>query len=85
MRYRRICVLLAVVGLGVAYLVFLGIHFQMPNFPAQFSVLLVLVGMGMSVLAGVLAGFVPAWGASRLDPVVALRKCLEIFKEEGIV
>ncbi len=62
-----------VVGLGVAYLVFLGIHFQMPNFPAQFSVLLVLLGMGMSVLAGVLAGFVPAWGASRLDPVVALR------------
>ena len=62
-----------IVGIGFAYLVFLGIHFQMPGFPAEFSVLLVLLGMGMSVFAGVLAGFVPAWGASRLDPVVALR------------
>jgi putative ABC transport system permease protein len=45
----------------------------MPGFPAEFSVMLVLLGLGISVLAGVLAGFIPAWGASRLDPVVALR------------
>jgi putative ABC transport system permease protein len=62
-----------IVGIGFAYLVFLGIHFQMPSFPAEFSVMLVLLGLGISVLAGVLAGFIPAWGASRLDPVVALR------------
>jgi putative ABC transport system permease protein len=45
----------------------------MPSFPVQFSVSLVLLGMGISVVTGVLSGFVPAWGASRLDPVVALR------------
>jgi putative ABC transport system permease protein len=62
-----------IIGSGVAYLIFLGIHLQMPGFPAEFSVFLVLLGMAVSVFFGVLAGFVPAWGASRLDPVVALR------------
>ena len=62
-----------IVGTAAAYLVFLGIHYQMPSFPAGFSVFLVALGLGISVLAGILAGFIPAWGASRLDPVVALR------------
>jgi putative ABC transport system permease protein len=29
--------------------------------------------MALSVITGILSGFIPAWGASRLDPVVALR------------
>jgi putative ABC transport system permease protein len=62
-----------IIGTGVAYLIFLGIHVQMPGFPAEFSVSLLMWALGISVFAGVLAGFVPAWGASRLDPVVALR------------
>lgn len=68
-----ICLIGGAIGMGVAYAVFLGIHFQMPNFPAEFSLGLVLLGMGLSVATGILSGFVPAWGASRLDPVVALR------------
>lgn len=68
-----ICLIGGVVGMGVAYLIYLGIHLKMPDFPVQFSVNLVLLGMGISVFTGVLSGFVPAWGASRLDPVVALR------------
>jgi putative ABC transport system permease protein len=44
-----------------------------PSFPIVFSTGLVLVGLGVSVLTGVFSGFAPAWQASKLDPVVALR------------
>ena len=59
--------------MAVAYAIFLGIHFQMPNFPVRFSPDLVFLSMFLSVITGILSGFIPAWGASRLDPVVALR------------
>jgi putative ABC transport system permease protein len=45
----------------------------MPSFPIEFSVLLVIISMLVSIVTGILSGIVPAWGASRLDPVVALR------------
>ncbi len=45
----------------------------MPALPVEFSVALVLVSMVVSIVTGVVSGFAPAWGASRLDPVVALR------------
>jgi putative ABC transport system permease protein len=68
-----ICLIGGAVGMGLAYAVFLGIHLQMPNFPVQFSPDLVVISMLVSVATGVVSGFAPAWGASRLDPVVALR------------
>jgi len=68
-----ICVIGGAVGVGVAYGVFWSIHHQMPNFPVDFSLVIVLIGMVVSVTAGVLSGLIPAWIASRLDPVVALR------------
>lgn len=44
-----------------------------PNFPLSVSIGIVVLAVGTSVAAGVAAGFFPALGASRLDPVVALR------------
>lgn len=44
-----------------------------PSFPVSISLGIVALAVGTSVFAGVAAGFVPALGASRLDPVVALR------------
>jgi putative ABC transport system permease protein len=68
-----ICLIGGVIGMFVAYALFLGIRFQMPNFPVEFSPDLVFISMLVSVVTGVISGFAPAWGASRLDPVVALR------------
>ncbi len=68
-----ICVLGGVAGLGITYLMVLGVKAAMPAFPVEFSLVLVVISMAVSVATGVLSGFVPALGASRLDPVVALR------------
>jgi putative ABC transport system permease protein len=32
-----------------------------------------MISMVVSIVTGVVSGFAPAWGASRLDPVDALR------------
>jgi putative ABC transport system permease protein len=68
-----ICLIGGAVGMLVAYGTFLGIHLNMPAFPVVFSPDLVFISMLVSVVTGVVSGFAPAWGASRLDPVVALR------------
>jgi len=68
-----ICLIGGFIGMAVAYSVFLFIHFQMPSFPVQFSPDLVLLSMVLSVLTGILSGFIPAFQASKLDPVEALR------------
>jgi putative ABC transport system permease protein len=68
-----ICVLGGVVGLGLTYLLFAAVKSGMPSFPIEFSPFLVIVSMLVSIATGVFSGVIPAWGASRLDPVVALR------------
>ncbi|MSU48973.1 MAG: ABC transporter permease [Opitutus sp.] len=44
-----------------------------PSFPLVFSIGLVLTGLVVSVFTGIFSGFAPAWSASKLDPVEALR------------
>jgi putative ABC transport system permease protein len=44
-----------------------------PNFPVAFPFWLVLLALAAAVLTGVLSGFAPAWAASKLNPVDALR------------
>jgi putative ABC transport system permease protein len=68
-----ICVVGGFVGLGFTYLLSLVVKAAMPSFPLEFSFSLVLVSLVVSVATGIISGFVPALGASRLDPVVALR------------
>lgn len=68
-----ICLVGGAVGMAVAYTLFLSIKVYAPSFPVQFSPDLVVISMLVSVVTGVVSGFAPAWGASRLDPVVALR------------
>jgi putative ABC transport system permease protein len=68
-----ICVLGGFGGLAAAWGLSAVVGTLMPSFPLVFSAGLVLVGLGMSIATGVFSGFAPAWQASKLDPVVALR------------
>jgi putative ABC transport system permease protein len=68
-----ICIVGGAIGLALTYGMCMGVKAAMPSFPLEFSVSLIVVSMVVSVATGVLSGFIPAMGASRLDPVVALR------------
>jgi putative ABC transport system permease protein len=68
-----ICLIGGVVGMILAYTLFAVVRSGAPNFPVEFSPDLVVVSMMVSIVTGIVSGFAPAWGASRLDPVVALR------------
>ncbi len=62
-----------IVGLLLTYGLCMGIKTAMPALPVEFSYGLVIISMVVSIITGIVSGFAPAWGASRLDPVVALR------------
>jgi putative ABC transport system permease protein len=68
-----ICLIGGVGGLAMAWGMSSVVGALWPSFPLVFSLGLVLVGLIISVLTGVFSGFAPAWQASKLDPVVALR------------
>ena len=68
-----LCLLGGLIGLSFAYLMCFLIGAAFPSFPIHFSTDLVVVSMIVAVLTGLISGFAPAWSASRLDPVTALR------------
>jgi len=68
-----ICLVGGVGGLALAAGLTQIVAVVAPSFPLVFSLGLVLTGLAVSVFTGIFSGFAPAWSASKLDPVVALR------------
>ena len=56
------------IGLGIAQLVG-----YISPFPAKFSIQAILAGLGVALLVGLFFGTYPAWKASKLRPIEALR------------
>jgi putative ABC transport system permease protein len=61
------------VGLVLAFWLFIVLRSAFPDFPMQFSPMLVATALCICVVTGIVSGFAPAWQASRLNPVEALR------------
>lgn len=68
-----VCLVGGAVGVGVSWGLCTAVANANPSFPIQFSLDLVLVGMIVSITTGIFSGFAPAYTASRLDPIEALR------------
>jgi putative ABC transport system permease protein len=68
-----ICLVGGVIGLLAAGALAAAASQLAPEFPILFSPWLVVTGVAAAGATGVLSGFAPAWSASKLDPVVALR------------
>lgn len=62
-----------IIGVGLTFGLGALLSATMPSLPIAFSPDLVIVSLFVSVATGIISGFAPAVGASRLDPVVALR------------
>lgn len=66
-----ICILGGVIGLIIAFPISLIINYLL--LPTAMPLWVVFLALSISALAGVIAGFFPAWKASKLDPVDSLR------------
>jgi putative ABC transport system permease protein len=65
-----ICLLGGLTGLGIAF----GLTLLMSRFfAASLSLPVTALALLVSLLTGVVSGFLPAWRAARMDPVEALR------------
>lgn len=70
-----LCLMGGVIGLLIIYLGLQLFYLAVPDLGLKIAMSSknVIQGLGLSAMIGILAGFIPAWIASRLDPVEAIR------------
>lgn len=68
-----ICVLAGGIGVAVSILVCGVAAMVYPGLPVSFPPETVLIALGISGVCGIVSGLAPAWQASRLNPIDALR------------
>jgi putative ABC transport system permease protein len=61
------------IGIFVGWTISSGVHYAVPNIPSAVPFWAVVVGFSVSVGVGLVFGLWPAFKASRLDPIEALR------------
>lgn len=67
-----LCIAGGIIGIIIVLLLSLLLTYAL-DFPVTLSLQNFIIGIGISAVVGVLAGFIPARSASKLDPVVAIR------------
>jgi ABC-type antimicrobial peptide transport system, permease component len=67
-----LCVAGGLIGIIIVLLLSLALTYW-ADFPVSLSAANIFIGISISAIVGILAGFIPARAASRLDPVVAIR------------
>ena len=67
-----ICLLGGAIGIALARLISF-VARKAGHLPTEFSLPAVIAAVAVSLTVGVVFGFYPAWKASRLDPIEALR------------
>ena len=67
-----LAILGGVVGLLIVYIMTF-IFSSMFNFDLVLTLKNIMIGIIVSGMIGLISGFIPAWSASRLDPVEAMR------------
>jgi putative ABC transport system permease protein len=67
-----LCMIGGLIGLGLVFGI-LKIITIVSKFPLALSIWNILIGVGISVIVGILAGIIPAYRASNMDPVEAIR------------
>ncbi len=67
-----LCLIGGVIGIIIVFLLSLAMTYGL-DFPVTLSFENFFIGISVSAVVGVIAGYIPARAASRLDPVVAIR------------
>lgn len=68
-----LCLIGGMIGLILVFVVLKLVSSALP-FTIQATPLFMIIGVGFSIAVGIIAGAIPAFQASRLDPVVAIRQ-----------
>ena len=67
-----LCLIGGIIGIFLVYLLSLALEGAVP-FPLSLTVSNIVLGLTVSANIGIIAGFLPAYTASQLDPVEAIR------------